>query len=422
MNNFDKIKNIANLCLNCKKPLCKTGCPIQTKIPEFISNIKENNLEEAYNILQENNIMSEICSTICPSEEQCMSKCIKGIKNEPIKINLLEKFVNNWAEINNVSYDIKIQEKNNVKAAIVGGGPAGISCATELLKEGFDVTIFEKEEKLGGLLEYGIPDFRLPRNALKKVIQELKNIGLKVELNKQLGKDFFIDELKKQNYEYIFLAIGAGVSNKYKLTDKNCKSIYESDDFLKRYNTNKEIKELGDVIVIGGGNVALDSARAAMRMGATSVTIVYRRNAELMPARKIELEDAIKDRVNILYLTKVISANVEDEKLKEITCIKTEIKDNKAVDIPNSEFKLKADSIIFAIGLVPDAKLLEQNGIDIEQKLVKIDDNYMTNIDNVFAGGDLVETKSTVCRAIATGKKVAKAIIEDKEKKEYNKI
>lgn len=410
MVNLEEIKKSANLCLNCKNPMCKKGCPIETNIPEFIAKIKENKYEEAYKILQENNIMSEICSTVCPTENQCMGKCIRGIKEAPIKINQLEKFVNNWAELNNIDHDIEKKEKNGVKVAIVGSGPAGIACATELLKEGFDVTIFEKEEKIGGLLEYGIPDFRLPRTAMEKITAKLNKMGIKIELGKALGKDFSIEDLKKE-YKYIFLAIGAGISNTYKLTEEKCNNIYIADEFLKSYNNNKKIENLGDVVVIGGGNVAIDSARTAVRMGAKSVTIAYRRNEELMPARKIEIEDAIKDGVNILYLTKVTSANVENGKINEVKCIKTKIEDNRAIDIEGSEFKLKADSIIFAIGLIPDAKLLEQNGILLQDKTVKADENYMTNIEGVFAGGDLVETKSTVCRAIATGKKVAKAII-----------
>ncbi len=410
MNNLEDIKNSANLCLNCKNPMCKKGCPIETQIPEFISKIKENNLKEAYNILQDNNIMSEICSTICPTENQCMGKCIKGIKAEPIKINLLEKFVNNWAEFNNVDYKIETKKKNGIKVAIIGAGPAGLACATELLKEGFEITIFEKEQKIGGLLEYGIPDFRLPRTAMKKVTEKLKYMGIKIELGKAFGKDFSINDLK-EHFKYIFLAVGAGISNIYKLTDEECNNIYKADEFLKNYNNKQTIENLGNVVVIGGGNVAMDSARAAIRMGATSVTIAYRRNEELMPARKIEIEDTIKDGVDILYLTKVTSADVQNGKLKEVTCIKTEIKDNKVVDVEGSEFKIKADSIIFAIGLIPDTKLLEKNGIIVEDKMVKIDENYMTNLEGVFAGGDLVETKSTVCRAISTGKKVAKVII-----------
>lgn len=414
MKNYEEIQNWASLCLNCKNPMCKKGCPIETNIPEFIEKVKENKLEEAYSILQENNIMSEICSTICPSENQCMGKCVKGIKTEPVNINSLEKFVNEWAEENNIQYTINKKKNNGIKVAIIGAGPAGLACATELLKEGFDVTIYEKENKLGGLLEYGIPNFRLPRTAIKKVEKRLTELGLKVKFNQTLGQNFTIQDLKKQKYEYIFLAIGAGISNTYKLLDEGSNQIYKADEFLKKYNKNQAIENLGDVIVIGGGNVAIDTARVAKRVGAKSVTIVYRRNEQLMPARKIEIEDAIKDGVDILYLTKVVSANVKDGKITEVICTKTEIQNNNVVDIPKSEFKLRANSVIFAIGLIPDKELLEKNGIHLEGKQVKIDENYMSNIDKIYAGGDLVETKSTVCRAIATGKKVARKIIQKK--------
>ena len=414
MNNLDEAKTIAKSCLSCKNAMCKKGCPIATNIPEFISEIKNGNIEDAYQILQENNVMSNICSTICPSENQCMSKCIRGIKGNPIKINSLERFVNEWAEQNSFKYPIPIKDKNNINVAIIGSGPAGLSCAYELLKEGFNVTIFEKESKPGGLLEYGIPDFRLPREKIKKVIKDLKDIGLKIELNREFGKDFTIEDLKKQKFNYIFLAMGAAVSNTYKLTDEKCSTVYKAGEFLKVYNTGGTIKNLGDVIVIGGGNVAFDSARAAIRMGAKTVTIAYRRNEELMPARKDELEDAIKEGIKMLYLSRVISAEVEDGKLTKVNCIKTEIRDNKVLDIEGSEFKLKVDTIVFAIGLSPDKKMLESNGITVEGNLVKTDENYQTNIENIFAGGDLVETKSTVCRAIATGKKVAKEIIKNR--------
>lgn len=410
MEEFREINNFANLCLNCKKPMCKTGCPIETNIPEFITKIKEKKIEEAYKILQENNIMSEVCSTICPSENQCMGKCVRGIKSEPIKINKLESFVNEWAIKNNINYEIKTKQARNIKIAIIGAGPAGLACGVELLKEGFEVTIFEKEQALGGLLEYGIPDFRLQREKIIRVIEKLKKAGLNIKLGKELGKDFSINSLKQEGFEKIFLAIGAGKANTYKLSAQSSNKIYNADDFLKKYNTKKEFPKLGQVIVIGGGNVAIDSARVAKRLGAEKVTIAYRRSKELMPARNIEIEDALKDGVEIMYLTKVVSAIILENEIKEVECIKTKIENEKAIDIPNSEFKIKADTIIFAIGLVPDSNLLEKNGIILQNKLVKVDENYETNIKDVYAGGDLVETKSTVCRAIATGKKVAKAI------------
>lgn len=411
--NLEETKAFADLCLNCKNPMCRKGCPIETRIPEFISKIKNKQLEEAYKILQDNNIMSEICSIICPSENQCMGKCIKGIKGEPIRINDLENFVNKWAEENNIDYKIKTKKTQNIKIAIIGSGPAGLACATELLKEGIDVTIFEKEQALGGLLEYGIPDFRLPKRIVRKAIEKLKHAGLKIKLGKEFGKDFTIEQLKQEGFKKIFLAIGAGKSNVYSLSEEENDKIYKSDNFLKNYSMQKKFPKLDNIIVIGGGNVAIDSARVAKKIGAKKVTILYRRNRELMPARNIEIEDALNDGVEIDYLTRVISADIKDNKIKEVKCIKTKIENEKAIDILNSEFTVKADAIIFAIGLVPDSELLKQNGIILENKLVKVNEKYETNIKDVYAGGDLVETKSTVCRAIATGKKVAKNILEN---------
>lgn len=415
MENLDDVLDYANKCLNCKNPMCMKGCPISTHIPEFIAKIKENDFAAAYNILHENNLMSEICSTVCPVETQCMGSCIRGIKGEPVQINYLEKFINNWAKENNIEYKTEIKNITNKKVAIIGAGPAGMACAIELRKVGCNVTIFEKEEKFGGILEYGIPDFRLERNTITNLIEKLKALGINFKNNSEFGKDITINELKAEGYEAIFLGLGAQKQSTYWLTDKETTSIYKSDEFLKSYSNGKKIDNLGTTIVIGGGNVAFDSARAALRMGAKEVYIVYRRNEELMPARNVELEDAIKDGVKMVWQTKVISAKVENGKIKEIECLKTNIENEKAVDIEGSNYTMKADSVIFAIGAKADEKFFENIGIKIENGLICVDENYMTNIDEIYAGGDLVEAKSSVCKAIATGKKAAKAILRGKE-------
>lgn len=412
---IDSILNEANRCLNCKTPMCKKGCPIETCIPEFISKIKENKFIEAYFILQENNPMSEICSTICPVEEQCVGHCIRGLKGTPIKINSLEKFVNIWAKENNVSYEIKKVQNINKKVAIIGAGPAGIACAIDLAKNGASVTIFEKESSLGGILEYGIPDFRLQKSILSKIANVMKGLGITIKTNITFGKDITLENLKEQGYSSVFLAMGAQKQTSYKLAEENVESVFNSDEFLKDYNLNHKKRNLGKVVVIGGGNVAIDSARSAIRMGADEVSIVYRRNRELMPAREIEVQEALEDGIKIIYQTRVLSANVLNNKLKSLNCIKTEILNSKAVDIENSEHKIDADTVVFAIGAKPDNKLITALNIKMENGLIAVDENYMTNIDNIYAGGDLVETKSSVCRAIATGKKVAKAIINRKE-------
>lgn len=415
MENIEKVLEKANKCLNCKNPMCKKGCPIGTDIPNFIAKIKENDLKQAYNILQENNIMSEICCTVCPVEKQCMGSCIKGIKGESVEISYLEKYINNWAEKNNITYTPKLKALINRKVAVIGSGPAGIACAIELRKAGINVTIFEKEDTCGGILEYGIPDFRLSKNVVSNLINKIKLLGINIKTGIEFGKDISIESLKKEGYESIFLGLGAQKQSIYKLTDDKTLSIYKSDEFLKNYNRGNKLKKLGTTIIIGGGNVAIDSARTAIRMGADEVYVLYRRSKELMPARKIELQEAINDGVKVIFQTKVIGANIESGEIKEIECIKTKIENEKAVDIEDSNFTMKANTVVFAIGAKVNESFLEKMGIKTENGLVSIDENYMTNIENVYAGGDAVEAKSSVAYAIATGKKAAKAIIERKE-------
>ena len=280
----------------------------------------------------------------------------------------------------------------------------------ELAKKGYKVTIFEKEEKIGGLLTYGIPGFRLPRNITENLTNRVKSLGIEIKTNIEFGKDVTLDELKKE-YKAVFLGIGADIPSTYKLTDKECKNIYKSNYILKEYNAKRIVENLGDVIVIGGGNVATDSARAAIRMGARSSTIVYRRDENKMPARKVELEEAIKDGVKVIYNTRIISVDIDSGEIKSVNCIKTDSSTEKVIDIENSELNLKADSIIFAIGLKPDKKLIEKEGIELNEKgLIIVDENYMTNIEGVFAGGDVSQNKATVCKAIETGKNAAEAI------------
>lgn len=407
--------NQANNCLKCKNPMCKKGCPINTNIPDFIEKIKTKKFEEAYNILLSNNILSEICSTICPAEYQCVGNCVRAIKGNPVKINELEKFINNWAKEHNIQYNPKINNSQNIKVAIIGSGPAGIACAVELRKAGANVTIFEKEQKCGGILEYGIPDFRLSKKMVADVINKIKNMGIEIQTGIEFGKDITVKKLKEHQYSNIFLSFGAQKQSNYKLTEKNISGIYNSDDFLKKYNTNKKISNLGTTVVIGGGNVAFDTARAATRMGADKVYVLYRRNKKLMPARELELNEAIQDGVEVMFQTKVISAKGVDNRITEIECICTKIENEKVVDIESSKFKMKANTIVFAIGSKPNYKILEKEGIEVQNGLCKVDENYMTNIDGIYAGGDLVETKSTVARAISTGKKAAYAILNRKE-------
>ena len=408
------VSECANYCLNCKlKPCSLKGCPMQTKIPEFIMEVKNDNYEEAYKLLQENNVFSHICSIVCPQEDQCEGSCIRGIKSEPTNIGILEKFVNEWAIENKIEYKINKNKSNGKKVAVIGSGPAGLECSIELLKAGFEVDIFEKDETPGGILIYGIPDFRLSKDIVRDIVDKIKYLGGKFYNNRALGIDFDIKELS-QKYDAVFIGIGATKSSKYKLTDEEMADIYDSDIFLRAYRENKYPKDLGTVVVIGGGNVAMDCSRVAVRMGAKNVKILYRRDRQHMPAREIELEEAIQDGAQFKELTRVESCNIENGKIVSVNCVKTEIIDGKAIDKnPIETFIEKANTIVFAIGLKPDKNLILENGIELDDwGYIKIDENGKTNLENVFAGGDNTESKSTVCRALAAGKKAANGIMK----------
>lgn len=410
MENIDKIQEMANWCLGCKAKPCFKGCPMNTNIPEFIKEIKSKDYKKAYNILLENNVFSYICSIVCPQEDQCEGSCIRGIKQTPTQIGKLERFVNEWAEENNIKPEYKFENEIDKKVAIIGSGPAGLECAFELKKHGFRVTIYEKDEEFGGILRYGIPDFRLDKDKIDNIISLLKENGVEFKSNQRLGKDITIKGLKEK-YDAIFIGIGAENPSLYSLGD--FEQIYDSDTFLRAYNNNEFIKDLGKTVIIGGGNVAMDSARAAVRMGATEVSILYRRDKEHMPAREVELEDAINEGVKDVFLTRVIKGIGKNRKLEKLECIKTEIIDSKAIDIVNSEFEYEADSVVFAIGLKPNRELLEKEGIILNDwGLIKVNENGETNIENVFAGGDVMESKSTVCRALGSARKAAFSIID----------
>ena len=408
----------ANYCLNCiNKPCSTKGCPMHTQIPEFITKIKNDELDEAYKILKENNLFSYICALICPQEEQCEGSCIRGIKQEPTQIGLLEKYVNEWAIANNCVIEYTKKDSIDKKIAIIGGGPAGLECAFILLLAGCDVTIYEKEEQLGGILTYGIPDFRLDKKIVNEVIDTINNLGATIHTNVELGKDIQLSSLQDE-YDAIFLGIGAYKSQQYSLYEKEIDGIYLSDEFLKRYAKNNYIPDLGKVVIIGGGNVAMDCSRVALKMGASESKILYRRDEAHMPARKIELADAIADGVKWNEKVRVISANVENNKLVSLNCIRTEIVDKKAVDIPGSEFVEEADSVVFAIGLKPNKELLEAQGIELDDYgMIKIDEYGRTSLDKVYTGGDTIQSRATVCRAIADGRNAANSILS-----EFNEI
>ena len=412
---MEQIKEKASYCLNCKtRPCALKGCPIQTQIPEFITEVKNENYKKAYDILKENNICSYICSLVCPQEEQCEGSCVRGIKAEATHIGELEKFVNEWAIDNGYEYKLEKQDSNGKTALVIGSGPAGIVVASELLKAGFEVDIYERDEIPGGILTYGIPDFRLSKEKVENVFNELELLGAKIYTGKELGKDFSLEEVSNK-YDVVFLGIGAQKSTMYPLHETEKAGVYKSDEFLKAYNENKFIKDLGKVVVIGGGNVAMDSARAAIKMGANEVKILYRRDRAHMPAREVELDEAIQDGVIFEELTRVSTANYENGKMVSLNCVRTEIVDGKAVDKePEDKFEVEANTVVFAIGLKPNKSLLETEGVKLDDwGYIEVDEDGRTNIENVYAGGDVTESKATVCRALAAGKKAAKGIIKN---------
>lgn len=409
----NELKELAKFCLSCKNGLCTKGCPMSTNVAKVTAEIKNGNYEQAYKTLIENNIFSPICSLICPQEQQCEGSCVKGIKGEPVQIGKIEHLLNKWARANDINAEIERKENNGIKVALIGSGPASISCAFELAKKGYNCTIFEKDENFGGILRYGIPGYRLPKTELDSIIEQAKKLGIIFKANVEFGKDITKETLKEEGYRAIFLGMGAQNPMAYSLSTNKAKQIYNPDYFLKEYNKGNELENLGTVVVIGGGNVAIDCARSAIRCKSSKdVYILYRRDRCNMPARDIEIEEAIADGVKINYQTKVIGATVEEDgNISEIECIKTEVIDKKACDIPNSNFKMKADTIIFAIGLSVEKDYLEKCGLEFENGLLKINEEGQTNIDYIFAGGDLTESKSTVCRAVAAGKKAAMGII-----------
>ena len=395
-------------CLNCKIPKCKEACPIHNRIPEFIEKMKDNNLEEAYGIIRSVNPLGAICGRVCPKENQCEGSCVRGIKSNSISIGKLESYVCDWAIKNKIKikYDIK---ENNRKIAIIGGGPAGIACAVDLRKLGYNVTIFEKENFLGGILMYGIPEYRLRKELVTNVINDLLELGINVEYNvilknkiendidtesenemREKQKEITIDSLFSSGYEAIFIGVGAEISNILPIEGAHLLGVYGANEFLREKNELQNKK----AIVIGGGNVAMDSARLAKRKGA-EVTVVYRKLKENMPANRDEIEAAENEGINFVFKTNIVKICGE----KYVTKV-----------ICDTQKEIETDIVVMAIGSTPNEKYLDKNLKLTEQGLIEINQEYETSIKNVFAGGDLVHKKATVCMAIKNGKEAAQSI------------
>lgn len=407
--NIEKIKEKAEYCLHCKTKPCRSGCPLQNNIPDFIEQIKNDNFEEAYKILSETTIFESICGRICPHSSQCEGNCIRGIKGESVHIGELESFIGDYILENENNINKKIEE-NSRKIAIIGSGPAGIACAYSLRKEGYKVTIYEKHEKLGGLLRYGIPEFRLSKEILDKWIDKvIYKQGIKVYTNIELGKDVTVQELKGK-YDNIILAFGANISNKMNILGEENKNVLGANELLE-YQNYPDFKDK-IVTVNGGGNVAMDIARTINKLGAKKVIVVYRRSEQEMPAEKKEIEAAKIEGVELLFQTNILQ--IEKNRIE---CIKTELvaKEGETrkypVNIKDSNYWFDIDYLIMAIGAKTDSKVIEHLNLETTKwGYIKVDENYRTSDKKIYAIGDLIGTKQTVAWAARSGFECAKKI------------
>ncbi|ERM91713.1 dihydropyrimidine dehydrogenase subunit A [Caldanaerobacter subterraneus subsp. yonseiensis KB-1] len=421
----------ASRCLQCPNPTCVAGCPVHVRIPEFIKAITERKFEEAYKIITSTNSLPAVCGRVCPQEEQCEKNCILNRIGKPIAIGRLERFVADYALQNNIEEEVK-PEKKNKKVAIIGSGPAGLTCAGDLLKMGYDVTIFEALHALGGVLTYGIPEFRLPKRIVEAEIERLKKLGAKVETNVVVGKTVTIDELmEEEGFEAVFIGTGAGLPRFMGIPGENLNGVYSANEFLTRINLMKAYKfpeydtpiAVGKrVAVIGGGNVAMDAARSALRLeGVEEVIVVYRRSKEEMPARAEEIEHAIEEGIKFEFLANPIRINgTEDGWVKSMDVIRMKLGEpdssgrRRPIEIPGSQFTMEVDTVIMALGTSPN-RLIPSTTKDIQvQKWGGIitDEDGRTSRPGVFAGGDAVTGAATVILAMGAGKKAAKAIDE----------
>ncbi len=435
---YDVALDESTRCLNCKNAPCVKGCPVNIQIPDFIARIREGDLDGAYDIISHSSSLPAVCGRVCPQETQCEQQCVRGIKGEPVGIGRLERFVADYHN-NHAEGDIEIPKPNGHKVAVVGSGPSGLSCAGDLAKLGYKVTIFEALHLAGGVLVYGIPEFRLPKKIVQKEVDELKRLGVDVETNVVIGKTLTIDELFEMGYEAVFVGSGAGLPRFMGIPGESLKGVYSANEFLTRNNLMKAyldnpstpILKAKKVAVVGGGNVAMDAARTALRLGAEKVYIVYRRSLEELPARKEEVEHAMEEGVEFRLLQNPIEIlgyhNENDRKdpkngfVTGVKVIKMQLGEPDAsgrrrpVEIPNSEEVIDVDCVVISIGTSPNPLIkdttagLEVNkhgGIIVEEATGK------TTKDGVYAGGDAVTGAATVILAMGAGKTAAKAIDE----------
>lgn len=420
----------AGRCLNCKNPMCVQGCPVSINIPAFIEKIKNRDFKAAYEIIGMSSALPAVCGRVCPQERQCESKCIRGIKGEAVSIGKLERFVADWARENGIKPQLNTASKN-IKVAVIGSGPSGLTCAGDLAKMGYDVTIFEALHEAGGVLVYGIPEFRLPKQkVVASEIENLKALGVKIETNVVVGKSVTIDELiAEENFKAVFIGSGAGLPKFMGIPGEAACGVYSANEYLTRSNLMKAFDDSYDtpinpgnkVAVVGGGNVAMDAARTALRLGA-DVSIVYRRSEEELPARVEEVHHAKEEGVKFELLTNPIEILTDDNgAVCGMKCIRMELGEPDAsgrrspVEIPGSEFTMELDTVIMSLGTSPNPLISSTTkGLEINKRgcIIATEDTGATSKEGVYAGGDAVTGAATVILAMGAGKTAAKGIDE----------
>lgn len=426
----------AERCLNCKNMPCVKGCPVNIHIPEFIAKVKEGEFEEAYKIINQTSSLPAVCGRVCPQENQCEKYCVRGIKGESVGIGRLERFVADWHNEHSAQPPV-VDSKNGHRVAVVGSGPSGLTCAGDLAKKGYDVTVFEALHAAGGVLVYGIPEFRLPKSIVQKEVDNLTAMGVRMETNVVIGKTLTVDELFAKGYEAVFIGSGAGLPNFMGIPGESLKGVYSANEFLTRSNLMKAYREDpvtpimkgGKVAVVGGGNVAMDAARSALRLGADKVYIVYRRSMEELPARREEVEHAMEEGIEFMLLTNPVEIlgfeNPDDRRdprngfVSGMKCIRMKLGEpdergrRSPVAIEGSEFVIDVDTVIMSIGTSPNPLIkMTTDGLETNRRggIIVEEESGATTKDGVFAGGDAVTGAATVISAMGAGKTAASAI------------
>jgi glutamate synthase (NADPH/NADH) small chain len=421
----------ASRCLQCKKPRCVEGCPVEIDIPAFIAKIKEKDYKAAISIIKEKNNLPAICGRVCPQETQCEETCILGRKQEPVAIGRLERFASDWELEHSVQVPQTRSGDDRAKVAVIGSGPAGLTAAGDLAKAGYDVTIFEAFHLPGGVLVYGIPEFRLPKDIVKSEVQYIQRLGVQIATNTIVGKTVTLDDLRDEGFKAFFVGTGAGLPMFMRIPGENLCGVYSANEFLTRVNLMKAylfpeydtpVKVGKRVAVVGGGNVAMDSARTALRLGAEESTIVYRRSEKEMPARREEVEHAKEEGVKFRLLTNPVEVlGGGNSEVAGLRCIKMRLGEPDAsgrrrpIPIPGSEFDIEIDNFVVAIGQTPNPLVPRTTpGLEVQSwgGIVTRDDSGLTSIGDVWAGGDIVTGAATVISAMGAGKKAARAIDE----------